>query len=429
MTLPPHYRRNFAALLGDYIGFALGMTFASTTTVLPALVGYMTDSEVAVGLLSTVSNGAWLLPQLIYANLITHKRRKKPYVTLGAIIGRPFILFYAAALGLGIYQYPILALLLLFGAQIIFFGTDALAAVAWFDVVSKAIPDRRRGRLFGGGQLISGLLAIGAGAVIAALLAADGPPFPQNYAVILALAGFCLLFSLFSWLFVVEPDEPVEESRRAWRDYLPQLVNTLHQDRAFARLILVRLLAGCDGLALGFYVLFATRELGLPPETVGLFTAAQTVGRILSSVILGTLAERAGSHRVVQFATGIGMTAPLMGLALLLAGAQGNTTTAVIFAWVFLTIGVTISSGMLGYYNYVLGLAPTGQRPTYIGLLNTMSGVLVVLPTIGGWLLRATSYNVLFGLTAAILIIAHALSLSLPSARLASSQLQAEPAT
>ncbi len=415
--------------MGDYIGFALAMTFASQTTVLPELVGRLTDSEIAVGLLSTLGNGAWLLPQLVYAHMLTNKHRKKPYVTLGALIGRPLYLLYAVALGLGLHHRPLLALLVLYGVQILLFASDALAAVAWFDVMGKAIPSARRGRMIGSAQLVSGLLAIGAGGVIAALLGSKGPPFPVNYAVIIALAGLFLLLSLFSWSFVVEPDEPVEEHRPAWRDYLPQLLGTLRQDRAFARVILVRLLAGFDGLALGFYILFATRELGLPAATIGLFTSAQTVGRILASVGMGALAERVGSHRVVQVATGIGMTAPMVALALLVTGARAGTATTVIFAWVFVTIGITVSSNMLGYYNYVLELAPAGQRPNYIGLLNTISGVLIVLPTLGGLLLRSTSYGLLFALTAVILVMAYALSLSLPSTRQASTQLQPEPVT
>jgi MFS family permease len=425
-SLPQHYRRNFAAFLGDYVGFALAMTFASQTTVLPHLVGHLTSSEVAVGLLVTVANGAWLLPQLIYANLLTGKRRKKPYVILGAVIGRPLYLLYAVALGLGLHRHPTSALLLLFGVQLLFFGSDALAAVAWLDVLGKAIPDARRGRLVGSAQLISGLLAIGVGAVIAALLSADGPPFPHNFAAILVMASICLLFSLLSWSFVVEPDESVTTGQAAWQDYLPHLLRTLRQDRALARLILVRLLAGFDGLALGFYILFATRELGLPPATVGLFTAAQTLGRILASVGLGTLSERAGSHRVIQVATGLNMTAPLVALALLLSGARGSAATGAAYAWIFVMIGVTISSSMLGFFNFVLELAPAGQRPTYIGLFNTSSGLLVVLPTVGGWILHVMSYGVLFALTAAILIAAHALSWGLTSARPVT-QPQAEP--
>ncbi len=429
MNLPPHYRRNFAALFGDYVGFALAMTFVGSTTVLPALVGRLTESEVAVGMVSTVSSGAWLLPQLIFANLLTNKRRKKPYIMLGGAIGRPLYLIYGIAFAVGLYLYPSLALAVLFLVQIVLFASDSLVSVAWFDMLGKAIPEARRGRMIGGAQLVSGVLAIGAGGLIAALLGANGPSFPYNYSILLILASVCLLFSLGSLSLVVEPDEAVEETRPAWRDYLPRLRNTLRHDRAFVRLIVVRLLAGFDGLALGFYVLFATRELGLPPAAVGLFTSAQTAGRIIASVGMGAVAERAGSHRVIQISTGIGMTAPLVSLALLLADAQATPVTAAVFAWVFVTIGITISSAMLGHYNYVLELAPAGQRPTYIGLFNTISGVLILLPAFGGWLLSATSYGVLFALTAVVLVVAHVLSLSLPSASHAATELQPEPAT
>ena len=117
----PHFRRNFAALLGGSTGFFVGITLAGTTTVLPLLVATLTESAIAVGLLSTVGQGAWLLPQLFFANLITDKPRKKPYLLLGSVIGRPAHIYYAILLAIGLYHYPMLAVLLLYGTQIIFF--------------------------------------------------------------------------------------------------------------------------------------------------------------------------------------------------------------------------------------------------------------------------------------------------------------------
>jgi MFS family permease len=413
---PAHSSRNYYAFFGDYVGFSLAMAFASSTTVLPDLVGRLTTSELAVGLLATITNGSWLLPQLVYANWLTNKRRKKPFFILAAAIGRPLYLLYAIALALGLYQQPVLALLVLYGVQALFFSTDALATVAWFDVMGKAIPEARRGRLIGRAQLTGGLVSAGAGVIIAYLFGADGLPYPYNHAAVLGISSFCLLFAMFSWSFVIEPDEPVEEKRPLWRDYIVHLFGILRQDRAFARLILIRLLAGLDGLATSFYVIYAIRELGLPSTAVGIFTTAQIVGRILASAGLGALAERAGSHRVLQVATAVGLTAPLASLVLLLTGIQESLTTGAVFAWVFAVIGTTMTAGMLGYMNYVMALAPTGQRPAYIGLFNTISGALIVVPTLGGWLLQTTSYALLFALTAGMLILAHALSWGLPAA-------------
>jgi MFS family permease len=387
----------------------------------------LTDSLVTVGVFTTVSTGAWLFPQLIYARFLITKERKKPYLLLGGALGRPFYLLYAAALFLGLADYPVLALLFLLVVQFSFFATDALAAVARFDILAKVFPEAQRGRMISMAQLISGVLSIGAGVFVAALLSADGPPFPHNYALLLAAAGVSLLLSLLACRFIIEPAEVVEEQRPAWRIYLPRLLDTLRQDRSFARVIRVQLLAGFGGLAIGFYILFAIRELGLPPETVGLFTAAQTAGRIIASLGLGRLSQRVGSHRVIQVATAVSLTAPLTALALSWADAGAGTATIAIYAWVYIVIGVVDSARMLGFINYILELAPAGQRPTYIGLFNTISGVLVLLPTAGGFLLGVTSYNVLFALTAAVLAVGYLLSRRLPPARQAKTMLPADP--
>jgi MFS family permease len=417
-AFPPHYWRNFIALLGDYVGFGLGGAFAGVTTVIPDFIARLTDSPIVVGLFLMVADGAWLLPQLVFANVLVDKRRKKPYVLWSGLIGRPVWLLYAAALFLGLARYPALAVALLFLLFLVFLGTDSLASVAWFDILGKTIPEARRGRLVGLSQLIQGILAIGVGAIVAALLGGGGPPFPLNYAAIFGLAGCFYMLSLASFVPVVEPEEAVAETRPAWRDYLPQLLRVLREDRTFRRLVAVRLLSGFDMLAWTFYVLFGTRELGLPPAAVGLFVSVQTAGSIVGSVLLGLISERVGSHRVIQVGTAVSATAPLIGLGLALSGIGGEHPLVFILCGaIFLALGVATSSFMLGHLNYVLDLAPAGQRPLYVGLINTLGGAIVVLPPLGGVLLQYTSYTVLFALTIAVVLVGHALSWRLPSLR------------
>ena len=86
-----------------------------------------------------------------------------------------------------------------------------------------------------------------------------------------------------------------------------------------------------------------------------------------------------------------------------------------------------LNSEMLGYNTYVIELAPSGRRPTYVGLFNTIKGALILLPAIGGLLLAAASYGVLFAVTAVMLVAALALSWSLPSLRRAALEAQVEP--
>jgi hypothetical protein len=83
---------------------------------------------------------------------------------------------------------------------------------------------------------------------------------------------------------------------------------------------------------------------------------------------------------------------------------------------VYVALAAYQSSIMLGYYNYLLEIAPDGMRPSYVGLGNTVVGVLTLAPTIGGWLLEATSYTVLFGVAAGLASLGTLMALGLEPA-------------
>ena len=73
------------------------------------------------------------------------------------------------------------------------------------------------------------------------------------------------------------------------------------------------------------------------------------------------------------------------------------------YGLVFVALGVYQSTFMQGFFNYLLDLAPEGERATYIALSNTINGVgLWPVALIGGAILRATgnSYPTLFAVTA-----------------------------
>ena len=68
---------------------------------------------------------------------------------------------------------------------------------------------------------------------------------------------------------------------------------------------------------------------------------------------------------------------------------------------------------MMGFTNYLLEVAPEAMRPVYIGAGNTVRGLLMALPVLGGWLLEVTSYPVLFGVTIAVGMVGFYVSLRL----------------
>jgi len=55
------------------------------------------------------------------------------------------------------------------------------------------------------------------------------------------------------------------------------------------------------------------------------------------------------------------------------------------------------NANMAGFLNWVLEYAPASDRPMYIGFANTLNGVTLIMPLLGGWILAASgSYPALF---------------------------------
>ncbi len=399
-TSNSHYWRNFVCFALDYVFFGVGIALVSQTTVLPSFVSQLTDSAPLIGLSSTIMTGAWLLPQLIAASYLADKDRKKPYLMVPAAVGRPIFLLLAAVLFLGVDLAPALILGLFFIGLTVFMSTDALAAVAWFDILSKAIPPTRRGRLFGIAQFFSGLLTVGAGAVVNALLGPQGPSFPHSYARLFFLAGLSFLVSLLAMSFLREPVKPTQAERLSWNAFLPKLLTVLRENRTFSLVTALRLLTGLNGMALPFYVVHATEELQLGVGAIGLFLSSQVIGGILAGFVWGYLNERSGSKIVIQCSTMMALASPLLALLMGPIGGLAGSSVIYIYSLIFVAIGALNSSMMPGFINFVLELAPSEERATYIALTNTLCGVLLLAPFLGGWLLQATSYPMLFAVTA-----------------------------
>jgi len=404
--LPPHYRWNFPAFLVDYVCFGVAFNFVNISSVMPALVSQLTDSAPVIGLVGTAFNGGWMLPQLAAARLINDKPRKKPYMLAG-LSGRVMFWVIALALWAGLARHPTVMLALFFTCLGLFAASDGVTSVAWFDILARAIPLKQRGRLIGIGQFISGLAGVGVGELVGLIL--DRRPFPGDYALLFTLAGAALIPSVIALALIREPP-PENTSPQTDGQAKSGWLRLLSTDPAFRRLMACRILVGMMGLATSFYVVHAADVLHLPQSVIGDFVVAQTLAGMVASVALGLVSERWGPRYVARIGSGAAAIGPLFALAAHLAG-SGWLARA--YPFVYVALGVVNSAWMLGFFNYLLEIAPQGMCPAYVGLGNTIMGVLALVPMAGGWLLEATSYTTLFGVTAVLVTAGFLLTLGL----------------
>ncbi len=389
-------RRNAALLVLDYSAFGVGMAFLGMTTVLPNLVRLLGGTPLVVGSLAAIQTGTWFLPQLVAGRYVANRPRVKKYVLGPIAIGRSLLALQAPLLLLCAVRRPGLALGALLTALAVFWLADGLSSVPWYDLVARAIPAERRGRVLGSAQSLSGLLGIGVGALIRGILARPNR-FPVNHVLLVQLAAVCLGVSFLALALIREaPSGVASAPRPGWGDYLPRLRAICRTDPRFVWVVGTRWLSGLADMGAAFYVLFAADRLHMPQATIGLFVSAGVTGSLLSGIILGPLGDRHGRQRVIAIVMGLRCLCPALALfAPLLAGLHPWVGPAML-ALAFAAAGMANSGSMVGFTNYVLEIAPPGERSTYMGLANTLTGILIAAPVVAGWLVQAASYELLF---------------------------------
>ncbi len=405
-NLPPHYRRNFAALLGDYFFFGVAMSFVSQTTVIPSLVRQLTDSTPLIGLVTTLQSGGWLLPQLLAANYVAGKLLKKPYIVIPALVGRTTYPLLALAIWWLALPHPNLTLILFFLVLTAFIACDGLASVPWFDVFSKSLPPERRGRLIGIAQMGTGVAGVGVGLAVRQILGPNGPGFPANYALLFAIASGFFFLSLLSFIQLREQPEEVPQDRQPWSAFLSRLTAVMRTDHAFRLVIIVRLLVAWSNMAVPFYVIYALDVLHFDQGVVGVFLSAQVIGGILSGLVMGYISEHKGTRAVIRLTAWMAVGAPLLALSISWLHLSLSVGLLLyLYALIFVVLGALVNANMAGFMNYILEIAPAADRPVYVGLANTLSSLVLIAPFLGGWVLQVSSYSVLLVATAAICLV------------------------
>jgi len=417
-ALPEHYRRNFWSFALDFGFFGLGMAFVSINTVMPSFLTILGTSSAFIGLISSLQSASWLLPQLLAARYLADKPRKKPYIIWPAAAGRSLLLVLAVLIWTTGASPTWLIMLAVLVVVVGFWVADGLGSVAWFEAMSNVIPPRRRGRLVGTGQVMSGSLGFLAGFAVEWLLSDRGPAFPNNYALLFLIGFVMLAFSLFSISFLVEENRSTAGKMPSWREYLPQLWNVFKQDPVFRRLILTRQLSGLSSLSIPFYMPYALERLGLPSQVAGRYTSIGVLGSILAALTFGWLNEHYGSKRVILISLTLALLVPILALLLPVLITEPTALTWG-YGLVFFCLSALMSSMMPGWMTYVLEWAPASERPTYVGLTNTLNGITSLFAALGGLILQwsGNNYQLLFIITGLGLLVAWPLPLTLPEPR------------
>lgn len=380
-------RWNFTVNVLDITFFTLAMSFISRDTVIPVLVSNLTDSKIAIGLIPAIWSLGFYLPQLLTANLAERMRYKKPFVVVISGIGEriPYLLIGLAIWFLAVDQPMVTLAILLLGLGIAS-GSGGIATPAWFDMIAKVIPVHRRGIWKGTAH------SLGAGmGMIAALFVGQiliRVAYPYNFATLFMIAFGWLIVSWIMLTLNREPPSEMTKARISTRQYLRQLPGVLRRNPNYTRYLISRSVMLTGTMALGFTMVYGVERFQIDGATVGALTGVLIGTQAVMNLIWGNLGDRFG-HKTV-----------LMTAAFVLALASMAALSAPSVLWLgiaFVLMGAYMSADMVSTLNIILEFCAPEDRPTYIGLTNTLlAPVVTIAPIFGGWLAEQFGYPGLF---------------------------------
>jgi MFS family permease len=408
------YSRTFLLGVINGVLFNLAEALVGGTTVLPLFISNLTDSKVLVGLAGTMSQAGWYMPQFVVAGFIEHVKRKKPVYVWAGVVRLASIWVLAILVPLLAGSQAGLFLAGFFILYSVYTLGAGVAGISFMDIVARAIPANKRGTFFGARLSFGGALSALAGIVVRGVL--DSSPFPDNYAVLFVSAAAVVTAAIISFSLVHEPDAVVNETRMPFGRFLRRGPNLLRTDRSYRTFLIVRVLLNVWSMALPFYILYAREEMGLDPGAAGVLLSIQMIGFVVSNLLWGSLSNRTGNRIVLVLVSAVAVVAPLLAILSSRCTALGDTWC---IGTVFFFLGFTLSGISLGQTNYLLDVSPEAERPTYMGFMNTLLAPILLLSTLGGFIIERTSFETLFLSVIGAAGVALVLSLRLHEPRIA----------
>ncbi len=385
-------KRNFWLIAINGILFRLGAVFIEVNTILPLFIKQLSGSSTLVGFVNSMGKAGWFLPQIFSAHLLDGQPYKKPlYIKCAllrclALMSIPLIVANYGILGPKTVLYALLV------SYAIYSLAGGMSGVAAMDMIGGAVDPHLRAVLFSLRWGVGGVLAIGGGYLAKVIL--KGMHFPNNFALLFALAATFISIALLIFTFVDEqPSSSANNRKLKLGEFIISGIKLLAKDKNYRYLYATRVFMGIWSGALPFYILYARKHLGIAAYYAGIFAIGQSLGQILPNAIWGKLGRKYGNQRIIQ--TGALLTAFMPFIAILVRFMPEKLWIPAL--WIMFFVGAAALNGIIvGSMSYMLDISPDDSRSKYIGTFNTLIAPWMFTPMLAGAFLNLIGFTWLF---------------------------------
>lgn len=380
-----HFKRNFFANIMDAGFWFFGDSFVAAYTILPVFMSTLTDSPILIGLIPALEGAGWFLPQLFLAKHLENKNRRLPLVLKLGILDRlPFLL-----LALGTFfilkidqNIAVVVFIIIYGIKVF---SSGLVALPWQELIATVIPVSHRGRYWGYALILGKSMGL-IGAILAGLMLSN-IAYPLNYSYMFLTGFICVAISYIFLTLNIEPEierQAPAKDINIWR----RIKGILSANKNFRIYLINRGVVFLSFMGLGFITVYGLQKFTLPVSYSAIFTGAMLVSEIVGYGVWGTIGDKDGYKRVIEYCN----LFLIIGLFALL--------------WVETVWGLYLVFGIISFahsgeyiadQNIAMEFGSEKDRPTYIGMSKTLTGpVFLAAPIIGGTLVKLWGYQNMF---------------------------------
>jgi MFS family permease len=382
---------------------AIGTTVAEAHTILPLIVSHFGGGAILIGLFSSLLRGGAIVVQLYaafhaqsYPYMLKYMRR----VFLARFLAWFFIGVSIIVLG---DEYPIATLWCIGIGLFLFSFSAGFGAIYFREIVAKIFSHKFRGKTMATRQFFAAFASILSG--LAAGVVLQSYEAPTSYGILFIVSTFFMGFGYLAFAMVQEPiKENISKKEKSFKLFLKNALATLKSDKDLQIQVSTFLFAYSYLFALPFIIVDAQSKINLDGVAIGTLITVQMTGSMLSNLLWGKLSSKGLNKLITQIT---------LSTLIFCIGLAFVANSLIWYMVIFFFVGTAMDGNRLASGNLILIIAPEDKRPVYTALQTNIMSFGIFFSILGGLILSATSYSVLYGFTILCLFIALGLSFKL----------------
>jgi MFS family permease len=373
------------------------MSFIAVPTVYPVFIKELGGNSLAVGSVHVL----WMLGLNIPAAFVAQRLKKKslfkPQMMLWGFVHRAMLLVSAVTTLLFVgtanpsIAVPLFLLLLFFTA---FFGS--LAGLPWFQVYTKTVPVRLRGRMMGLRQLIGSTAGAFGGYMVGLIIQIVS--FPLNFSLLFFLGFIMTMLSLYFLSKVEESPTVQTENDPIFSTHIIEDARRLLRSNVnYRHFLIADALILMSMSAVSFYSIFALEKFSLPPSYAGTFSVIVMLSGIFANIVFGLSADYYG-HKINIITVAL---CSMMGAAVAIV-----SPNIFLYGFVFMFIACALQVHAISRMPFLAEISSEQERPLYVGITNSITAPSMLLGVVFGFLVPYVGFEIIFSTAASLAMLA-----------------------